>query len=96
VVPTEILIVGATVLSLAGWIVLYQWYSLSDHILISDFAFDKVPGHFNSPVLRYTTLIFLVICLLYQAIYWMLRRVETVGSGNSVRFFPEILSGLVA
>jgi hypothetical protein len=75
--PTEILIVGATVLSLAGWIVVYQWYSLSDHISIPDFAFDKIPGYFDSPILRYTTLNFLVICLLYQAIYWMLRRAGT-------------------
>ncbi len=93
--PTEILVGSAAVLTLAGWIVLYRWYSLSDHVAAPDFAFDKIPGHFDSPVLRYTTLIFVLMSLLYQAGYWVLRRAKTI-SGTTKAAIVSLVIGAAA
>ncbi len=57
------------VLVLALWLALYQWYSLFVHHATPYFAFEKVPGQFDSPILRATLWLFLGLPFLYLAGY---------------------------
>jgi len=60
------------VLALANavcWLVLYRWYGLIEHRDDTHYAFEKVPGWFDSPQLRRTTLFLFLISLIYLAGY---------------------------
>jgi hypothetical protein len=66
-------------LATAGWLPLVWWYSLpanQDHI---HFAFEKIPGGFDSPVLRGTLLLFLALAALYLGGYLLLSRRTELG-----------------
>lgn len=75
------LIVAMSVLGVVCWVVLYGWYSLPGHYDVHDFAFDKIPDHFDSAILRVTTLLFLVISLCYALTYWLLQRLPSIPRG---------------
>jgi hypothetical protein len=62
-----------SLLALGCWLLLLRWYSLFEHYATPGFAFDKIPGHWASPVIRYTALLFLALTLLYGVNYWLLR-----------------------
>jgi hypothetical protein len=51
--------------SIAAWLLLARWYNLSEKIEIPYFAFEKVPGGFESETLRRTLLLFIGCALLY-------------------------------
>jgi hypothetical protein len=51
--------------SIAIWLILIRWYDLADKYEIPFFAFEKVPGQFDSPVLRRTLWLFIAGALLY-------------------------------
>jgi len=72
------LIAAMSALIVVCWVVLYHWYSLPGHYATPDFAFDKIPGHFDSPILRYTTALFFVVSLCYALIYWLMQRMPTI------------------
>ncbi len=72
------LIVAMSVLGVVGWLVLCGWYSLFGHYTRPDFAFDKIPDHYNSSILQNTTWIFLALTLMYGAIFALLRTVPQV------------------
>ena len=59
------------------WLVLVRWYSLLEHRSNTHFAFEKVPGRFESPTLRWTLLLFVALAFLYFAGYLLLRRSST-------------------
>ncbi len=61
-------------LSIALWLVLYKWYSLADHYQLNFFAFDKIPGHFSSPIIQGTSVIFAVLFLIYLGTYFYLKK----------------------
>lgn len=63
----ELALAALAVAAIAGWLVLYRWYSLFDHVEVQHFGFDKVPGHFGSPVIQRTELIFLGLAAIYVA-----------------------------
>lgn len=65
-------------LSTGGWFALYRWYGLFENRDNTHFAFDKVPGWFDSPVIRQTTLIFLVTALAYAVSIWILRSLQAM------------------
>jgi hypothetical protein len=67
-----------SVLAVIFWLILYRWYSLFDHYSTPYFAFDKVLNHFGSPILRYTTLLFLALVLIYAVIYGLLRTMTQI------------------
>lgn len=61
-------------LSTAIWAVLVGWYSLAGNRDNVHFAFEKLPGHSDSPVLRATLALFLLLALAYAAAWWTLAR----------------------
>jgi hypothetical protein len=71
----SIWIAALSALAIACWIFLYRWYSLAEHYEVQYFAFEKIPGHFSSPVLRWTALLFLTISGCYCLSYWILQTV---------------------
>ncbi len=74
-VPAGLAAIGLVILgalAVAGWVVLHGWYSLFANASNTHFAFEKVPGHFASPILRGTLLLFLGLSLVYLAGYWLL------------------------
>ncbi len=61
-------------LGLPGWLLLGWWYSLPANLDRTHFALEKVPGGFDSPVLRATLLILLLLSGIYFAGYRLLAR----------------------
>jgi hypothetical protein len=58
--------------------VLLRWYSLMEHGETPRFAFDKIDGHFDSPILRWTTLIFAGLSVIYMLGYWLISRASSI------------------
>ena len=52
---------------IACWAMLLCWYPLGDRLVTPLFSFSKLPGKFDSPMLRGTGLLFIVIFLVYLA-----------------------------
>ena len=69
----EIALVTLAMLATGCWLFIYRWYSLFDHASEPYFAFEKLPGRFGSPALRWTEVLFLVIAAIYIAGYWVIR-----------------------
>jgi hypothetical protein len=62
-----------SVVSLVCWIVLHGHYGLFANRNNTHFAFEKVPGGFNSPTLRQTAGIFILLGLIYFVTFWIVR-----------------------
>jgi len=58
----------------AVWAVIARWYSLPANRDNTHFAFEKLPGHTESPMLRGTLLLFVGLALAYFGGYLLLRR----------------------
>ncbi|HYO29953.1 MAG TPA: hypothetical protein VER37_05170, partial [Thermomicrobiales bacterium] len=58
----------------AAWTVLANWYSLPANRDNTHFAFEKLPGQWDSPVLRGTLLLFLGLALAYALGFALLTR----------------------
>ena len=69
----EIALVALAVLATGCWLFIYRWYSVFDHASEPFFAFEKLPGRFDSPALRWTELLFLTISAIYACGYWAIR-----------------------
>src|SRR5262249_22271498 len=76
----SIWIAALSALAIACWVLLYRWYSLAEHYEVQYFAFEKIPGYFSSPVLRWTTLLFLTISGCYCLSYWILQSVARLSA----------------
>jgi len=57
---------------------LYQWYGLFENRDNTHFAFEKIPGQFNSPIIRRTLLLFLAVSVLYAVGYLLIRRAAQI------------------
>jgi hypothetical protein len=77
----DMAVLALSLLSVACWLILYNWFSLFGNFT-PKFAIDKIPGHSRSPILHYTTLIFIVISAIYFAIYLLVRK---TGMSRSVK-----------
>jgi hypothetical protein len=73
-----ILSISFAAITVVLWLVLYSWYALFDHYTTPGFAFDRVPGHFDSDTLRYTALLFLALSLIHFANYWVISRASSI------------------
>jgi alpha-1,6-mannosyltransferase len=71
-------VVALSAAAIVSWLILYPWYSLADHYSVQYFAFDKIPEHFNSPILRWTTALFAVISASYVLTYLVLQRLDRI------------------
>ncbi len=65
-------------LSTGGWALLVRWYSLTGNRDNTHFAFEKLPGHSDSPILRATLAMFLLLALAYAAGWWVLSRAPSL------------------
>jgi len=55
------LLVALAAISITQWLLLYRWYGLLDNRDNTHFAFEKIPGWWDNPIMRETLAIFLVI-----------------------------------
>ena len=74
----DLLIMSGSLLAVGCWLALYRWYSIYDHYETPFFAFDKIPGHFASPILRYTLALFVVLILIYVSNYYLIKKTSTL------------------
>jgi hypothetical protein len=65
--------------STAAWYRLYRWYGLFENEQNTHFAFEKIPGWFDSPIIRQTLLLFLLIAACYGATILMYRSLHSPG-----------------
>ena len=68
----------STVASIGCWYFLYRWYGLFENQDRAYFAFEKIPGWFDSPIIRQTALIFLILGAAYAASIWVLRSMPSM------------------
>ncbi len=57
----DALLLTMAIVSVVFWATLYRWYSVFAHIATPYYAFEKLPGQFDSPILRQTLIFFLII-----------------------------------
>lgn len=69
----EFLLLAVSVAAIFCWYKLYQWYGLFANRNHTHFAFEKIPGQFDSPILRRTLALFVVIAILYAGGYGLVR-----------------------
>ncbi len=74
----DVLLLTMAVVSVVFWGALYRWYSVFAHIATPYYAFEKLPGQFDSPILRQTVIFFLIIAQAYFVGYWLIRRAGRV------------------
>jgi hypothetical protein len=80
-------------LSALLWLALFRWYSLFEHYATPGFAFDKIPGYFNSWTLRGTALIFAALALIYACGYRLISHAPTVSANLKLAIVGTILLG---
>lgn len=69
----EIVLGFLSAASLVCWIVLHGHYGLFANRDNTHFAFEKIPGGFDSPTLRQTAGIFILLGLIYLITFWIVR-----------------------
>lgn len=71
-----LLILG--LLATGSWIVLTRWYSLWENRNNTHFAFEKIPGRFDSPIIQNTALLFLQLSLIYFVGYLLIKSARRI------------------
>jgi hypothetical protein len=69
----EVLFLAFAAAATACWYGLSRWYGLFANKNNTHFAFEKIPGQFDSPILRRTLALFVIIAILYAAGYGLIR-----------------------
>jgi len=70
--------------STAAWIPLYRWYGLFENRDNTHFAFEKIPGYFDSPIIRRTLALFILIGLLYAIAIWLVHRLPALALADKL------------
>jgi hypothetical protein len=70
----ELVVACGGLLAIGCWLILADWFSLREHFATPSFAFDKIPGHFSSWIIRGSLLLFLALTGIYAFQCWLLRR----------------------
>lgn len=90
------LLFAVSVLTILCWALLVHWYGLVEYAARPYFAFDKVPGHFASPILQGTTLVLLALAALYGAGYWVLAGVPQLSTTIKIAVVLLVTGALIA
>jgi hypothetical protein len=90
------LLVALAAISIVEWLLLYRWYGLLDNRDNTHFAFEKVPGWWDNPIMRETLLIFLVIAAAFAAMIPILRSLETMPTLGAVGVIAMIAGPALA
>lgn len=69
----EVLFLALAAATTICWYGLYRWYGLFANRNNTHFAFEKIPGQFDSPILRRTLALFVVISLIYAVGYGLIQ-----------------------
>jgi hypothetical protein len=85
-----------TALTIAAWLPIVRWYSLTANETNTHFAFEKIPGGFSSPVLRATLLLFLLLAILYALGYQLLARQQELSRTTKLAIVLLILGPALA
>jgi hypothetical protein len=81
------LLMTLAVIVTASWAMLHQWYGLIENRDNTHFAFLKIPGGFDSPIMRQTVLIMLVLAVCFAATILLLQ---------GLRSMPWLATGALA
>ncbi|MEZ4498016.1 MAG: hypothetical protein R2845_14855 [Thermomicrobiales bacterium] len=73
-----LLIWFVAIVSTAAWIPLYRWYGLFENEDNTHFAFEKIPGYFDSPIMRRTFALFVLLGLMYAFAIWLIRSMSVL------------------
>ena len=73
-----LLFVALAVVSTGAWLWLRRWYGVYENRSKPHFSFEKIPGGFDSPILRQTALLFFVIAIAYATAIFLLRSRHTL------------------
>ncbi len=76
----DLALLVTSVLACLAWLPVQRWYALPDNRDRTHFAFEMVPGRFDSPILRGTLILFVLIGVLHALGWWLLRRARTAPS----------------
>ena len=90
------MVIAGSCCSVGCWLLLLRWYSLRAHAGTPAFAFDKIPGHFDSPTLRSTTLILVVLILVYALMYGIIRKTSRLSPWTKSAVMVMILGSGIA
>jgi hypothetical protein len=72
------LLLALAAISIVEWLFLYRWYGLLDNRDNTHFAFEKIPGWWDNPIMRETLAIFLVVSAAYAAMIPIVRSLDTM------------------
>lgn len=91
-----IVLIGLGVSNVGAWWLLVRDWSVLDHIDIPFFAFEKVEGQFDSPVLRRALLFLVVLGVSYASILATMRGIRTVAPTRRIVLVLAITGASIA
>ena len=86
----------AAIVSTAAWIPIYRWYGLLANEHNTHFAFEKIPGYFDSPIIRRTLALFILISVSYAFAIWMLRTLPALSASAKIGLLVLALGPAIA
>ncbi len=72
------LLLALAAVSTVQWLLLYRWYGLLDNRDNTHFAFEKIPGWWDNPIMRETLVIFLVVSAAFATTLVLVRTLDTM------------------
>ena len=92
---TTLVAIIFSALWLLCWFSIWRWYSLTEHLETPFYALDKVPGHFASPQIRFTGVLFLTLSLLHISVcIWLAKTKNFVFKRTLKISFCVVLTGV--
>lgn len=80
----ELILAVLAAASIACWIVLHGHYGLFANRNNTHFAFEKVPGGWDSQIIRQTAGIFVLLGLIYLVAFWLIRTTPVLSNLTKV------------
>ena len=68
-----VILAAIAMVTTGAWLSLHRWYGLLENRANNHFSFEKIPGGFDSPTLRQTLALFLLISAAYAAAILLLQ-----------------------
>src|SRR5690606_11972045 len=78
-----------------GWLLLYRWYGLFENRNNTHFSFEKIPGWFDSPTMRLTAVIFLLLSAAYIVSVVLLQATQLT-TGVKLSIVALVVSAAIA
>ncbi len=91
-----LLLWACAIVTTAAWIPIYRWFGLFENEHNTHFAFEKIPGYFDSPIMRRTLALFILIGLLYGFAIWLIRSIPSFTLPAKLGIATLILGPVIA